>query len=63
MAFEALGRYAVPGPWVESAAFLPLLLGREVGKVSTVAVAPHVPLALDADVAGTVLTVDGGLSA
>ena len=30
VAFEALGRHAVPGPWVESAAYLPLLLGREV---------------------------------
>ena len=30
VAFEALGRYAVPGPWVESAAYLPVALGREV---------------------------------
>ena len=28
IAFEALGRYAVPGPWVESAAYLPIALGR-----------------------------------
>ena len=60
VAFEALGRYAVPGPWVESAAYLPVLLGREVDRVATVALAPHVPLALDADVAGTVLAVAGG---
>jgi len=60
VAFEVLGRYAVPGPWVESAAYLPVLLGRELDGVATVAAAPHVPLALDADVAGTVLTVDGG---
>ncbi len=59
VAFEALGRYAVPGPWVESAAYLPALLGRELDKVATVAVPPHVPLALDADVADTVLVVDG----
>ena len=59
VAFEALGRYAVPGPWVESAAYLPVLLGREVDDIATVAVPPHVPYALDADVAGTVLLVDG----
>src|SRR5687768_10293194 len=46
VAFEAIGRHAVPGPWVESAAFLPVLLGREVTDVATVAVGPHVPLAL-----------------
>lgn len=51
VAFEALGRYAVPGPWVEAAAYLPLALGREVTGVATVALPPLVPLALDADVA------------
>ncbi len=51
IAFEALGRHAVPGPWIESAAYLPVALGREVAGPSTVAVAPHTPLALDADVA------------
>ena len=60
VAFEALGRYAVPGPWVESAAYLPVLLGHKVDDIATVAVPPHVPYALDADVAGTVLLVDGG---
>jgi len=54
IAFEALGRYAVPGPWVESAAYLPIALGREVEGVATVAVPPHVPYALDADVADEV---------
>mgnify|MGYP000603157640 CR=1 FL=1 len=54
VAFEALGRHAVPGPWVESAAYLPLALGREVEGVATVAVPPHVPYALDADVADAV---------
>ena len=44
LAFEALGRYAVPGPWVESAAYLPVALGREVEGIATVAVPPHVPL-------------------
>lgn len=50
IAFEALGRHAVPGPWIESAAYLPVALGREVEGPATVAVAPHTPLALDADV-------------
>jgi hypothetical protein len=65
IAFEALGRYAVPGPWVESAAYLPIALGREVEGVATVALPPHVPYALDADVAnevyvGSTLTTDVG---
>jgi alkylation response protein AidB-like acyl-CoA dehydrogenase len=65
VAFEALGSHAVPGPWVESAAYLPVALGREVEGVATVAVPPHVPLALDADVAdevyvGTTLVTDVG---
>jgi alkylation response protein AidB-like acyl-CoA dehydrogenase len=65
VAFEALGCYAVPGPWVESAAYLPVALGREVEGIATVAVPPHVPLALDADVAdevyvGTTLVTDIG---
>jgi alkylation response protein AidB-like acyl-CoA dehydrogenase len=52
VAFEALGRYAVPGPWVESAAVLPLALGRDLsGTIASLAVPPHVPYALDADVA------------
>ncbi|MGY2703658.1 acyl-CoA dehydrogenase family protein [Nocardioides sp. HB32] len=54
LAFEALGRHAVPGPWVESAAYLPVALGREVDGVATVALPPHVPYALDADVADRV---------
>jgi acyl-CoA dehydrogenase-like protein len=58
IAFEALGRHAVPGPWVESAAYLPVALGREVEGVATVAVPPHVPLALDADVAEQVYVGD-----
>ena len=28
VAFEQLGRHAVPGPWVESAAYLPAQIGR-----------------------------------
>ncbi len=65
IAFEALGRHAVPGPWVESAAYLPVALGRVVEGVATVAVPPQVPLALDADVAdevyvGTTLVTEVG---
>jgi hypothetical protein len=45
VAFERLGFHAVPGPWVESVAYL----GLEEG-IGTVAVSPHVPYALDADV-------------
>jgi alkylation response protein AidB-like acyl-CoA dehydrogenase len=65
IAFEALGRYAVPGPWVESAAYLPIALGHEVEGVATVALPPHVPYALDADVAdqvyvGSTLTTEVG---
>jgi hypothetical protein len=57
VAFEALGRHAVPGPWVESAAYLPIALGGDVEGVATVAVPPHVPYALDADVADQVYVV------
>lgn len=67
VAFEALGRHAAPGPWIESAAYLPTLLaslpGGELlprlaeGAVATVAVPPHTPRALDADAAQHVLLV------
>lgn len=58
IAFEALGRHAVPGPWVESAAYLPVALGREIEGIGTVAA----PRALDADVADEVYAaVDGVL--
>ena len=50
VAFEALGRHAVPGPWVESAAYLPLALpGRETSPRSEPP-SPPMPYALDADV-------------
>ena len=58
IAFEALGRHAVPGPWVESAAYLPVALGHEVDGVATVALPPHAPCALDADVADAVYVGD-----
>ncbi|KRB74055.1 acyl-CoA dehydrogenase [Nocardioides sp. Root190] len=64
LAFEALGRHGVPGPWVESAAYLPTALGREIDGVGTVAVPPLVPYALDADAADEVYatTTDGLLA-
>ncbi|HWJ08509.1 MAG TPA: acyl-CoA dehydrogenase family protein [Nocardioides sp.] len=61
IAFEALGRHAVPGPWVESAAYLPVALGREVEGIGTVAVPPQAPRALDADVADEVYVVADGV--
>lgn len=60
VAFEALGRHAVPGPWVESAAYLATELSGAsqaaiaAGTVATVAVPPHTPYALDADIADQV---------
>ena len=68
--FEQLGRHAVPGPMVESFAAVPALLadisgaerwlpGLATGELlATVAMPPHVPYALDADVAVPFL-VDG----
>jgi len=61
--FEELGRHAVPGPLVESYAVVPALIeglpaaGRWLpdlaagDRLATVALPPHVPYALDADVA------------
>lgn len=74
VAFDALGYHAVPGPLVESVAVLPMLLSGPLAErwlpmlasgdaVGTVAVAPHAPLLLDADVADLrVALVDGTLS-
>ncbi|HET7533873.1 MAG TPA: acyl-CoA dehydrogenase family protein [Nocardioidaceae bacterium] len=69
VAFEALGRHAVPGPWVESVAFLPALLpntqqdellaGIVTGEtLGTVAVTEIAPLALDGDVADATFVLD-----
>lgn len=64
VALEVLGRHAVPGPWVESAAYLPIALGHAVDDVATVAHPPHVPFAVDADVADRVyLAGDDGIVA
>jgi alkylation response protein AidB-like acyl-CoA dehydrogenase len=59
IAMEALGHHAVPGPWIESAAYLATCPETSemasAGTVATVAVPPHTPYALDADVADVVL--------
>ena len=47
--FEELGRHAMPGPLIESYAVAPAL--GITAELATVAVPPHVPYALDADVA------------
>ena len=61
LAFEELGRAAVPGPYVESLAVLPEL---GAGSMVSLAWAPHVPFAVDADAADAVYVVeDDGVSA
>lgn len=59
IAMEAIGRHAVPGPWIESSAYLASIpeTAEAVadGTVATVAVPPHTPHALDADVAELLL--------
>ena len=57
VAHEVLGHHLAVGPWIESGAFLATALTGDVveslaaGAVMTVAVPPHVPFALDAEVA------------
>lgn len=67
LAIEALGRWCVPGPVVESIAVAPILLagapdcGPQLSAlaagelIATVALPPHTPRAVDADHAGLVL--------
>jgi alkylation response protein AidB-like acyl-CoA dehydrogenase len=66
VAFEQLGCHAVPGPWVDTVAVLPALLDDEVlagvaagETLASIVFAPHVPYALDADVARARILVDG----
>lgn len=65
-AFEVLGHQLAVGPWIEAAACLPRLLAHgslpalAEGAVATVALPPHVPTALDADVAEQVYLVEDG---
>lgn len=69
VAIEALGRWCVPGPVVESIAVAPVLLagqgdrlaGLAAGElIATVALPPHAPRALDADAADLVLLGENG---
>ncbi|SFQ09098.1 hypothetical protein SAMN05421810_104456 [Amycolatopsis arida] len=70
VAFERLGHHAVPGPWVDSTAVLPALVAGELAERwlpgvaigdtrASVVLPPHVPHALDADVAKVRVLVDG----
>ncbi len=70
LAFTEIGRAGLPGPYVESAAFLPTLLGESGlddlvspwvsgSVIATVASLPEAPYAVDAGVAGDVLVIDG----
>ncbi|MGV0626858.1 acyl-CoA dehydrogenase family protein [Mycolicibacter minnesotensis] len=75
LAIEALGRWCVPGPVVESIAVAPILLsgspdaaaqlaGLAAGElIATVALPPHTPRALDAQVADLVLSAHDGQAA
>lgn len=70
VALEGLGKWAVPGPVVESLAVAPVLLAEDENGaqrssqlasgelIATVAAPPITPRALDADVAGLVLIAD-----
>lgn len=64
IAMEAIGHHAAPGPWIESAAYLAscpeTAEAVAEGIVATVAVPPHTPYALDADVAELLLGGDVG---
>jgi alkylation response protein AidB-like acyl-CoA dehydrogenase len=76
VAFESLGRYVVPGPWVETLAYMTRLVEStpDLGirdevlvavargeQLVSVAAPPHTPYALDADVSTTMLLQDGRL--
>ena len=75
LAVEALGRWCVPGPVVESIAVAPVLLAEapDAGDrlaalaggelLATVALAPHTPRAVDADRADLVLCAHDGSAA
>ncbi|MEO6792874.1 MAG: acyl-CoA dehydrogenase family protein [Mycobacterium sp.] len=69
VAIEALGRWCVPGPVVESIAVAPVLLAGHGDRlaalaagelIATVALPPHAPRAVDADRADLVLLADNG---
>jgi hypothetical protein len=59
--FEELGRAAVPGPYVESIAVLPVLApDLPPDALASLAVPPHVPYACDAAAADATYLLDGG---
>ena len=58
LAFEELGRAAVPGPYVESHAVL-AALDADAETIATLAMPSHVPFALDAAVADAVYVIEG----
>ncbi len=57
VAMEAIGYHALPGPAIETLAVLPTVLDGAL--LGTAAVAPHVPYAVDADVANRVFFLEG----
>jgi hypothetical protein len=60
LGFEQLGRFGVPGPFVESVAVLPRLLPSDPGDAMlSLAVPPHVPYAVDGAAADAVYVLDG----
>ena len=59
LAFEQLGRFAVPGPYVESVAVLPALGIANDDAMATLAAPPKVPYALDGAAADAVYLLDG----
>lgn len=60
VALEAIGYHALPGPAIETIAVLPELLDGVL--LGTVAIAPHVPYAVDADVADRVFVIRDGIA-
>jgi alkylation response protein AidB-like acyl-CoA dehydrogenase len=72
IAFQQLGRHAVPGPWIESVVLAPRLLAgtgvaETLERVATgeamvsIAAQTAMPRALDADIAAEVFLLDGGV--
>jgi hypothetical protein len=61
LAFEQLGRFGVPGPYVESVAVLPELGRADEAVMATIAAPPTVPYALDAEVCDAVYVLDGAV--
>ncbi|MFC5099394.1 hypothetical protein [Kibdelosporangium philippinense] len=59
VAMESIGFHALPGPAIETLAVLPDHLGGAL--LGTVAIPPHVPYAVDADVADRVFVLRGGI--